>query len=64
MADVIAMLVWWMLLPLLIVICFICKVAGVLPCICVVDGKTTRYLQMILAGVIAMVADAIITLGG
>ena len=32
--------------------------------LCVVDGKTTRYLQIILADVIAMVVDGITTQGG
>ena len=53
-----------MLLPLLIIICFISKVADVLAYMCVVDGKTTRYLQIILADVIAMVEDGITTQGG
>ena len=57
MADVIAILAWWMLLPLVIIICFISKVADVLAFICVVDRKTTRYLQIMLADVLAMVAD-------
>ena len=64
MADVIAILVWWMLLPLLIVICFISKVADVRAFMCVVDGKTTIYLQIMLADVIAMVVDGMTTQGG
>ena len=64
MADVIAILVWWMLLPPMIFICFISKVANVLAFMCVVDGKTTKYLQIILGDVIAMVADGITTQGG
>ena len=45
-----------MLLPLIIVICLFCKVADVIAFVYVVDGKTTNYLIMILADVIAMVA--------
>ena len=35
--------------------------ADVLAFMCAVDGKTTRYLQIILADVIAMVVDGITT---
>ena len=64
MADVIAILVWWMVLPLLIVICLFSKVADVIAFMCVVDGKTTRYLYNVLADVIAMVVDGMTTQGG
>ena len=64
MADVVAMSVWWMLLPPVFVIYFISKVADVIAFMCVEDGKTTCYLQIILADVVAMVADGITTQGG
>ena len=63
MADVIAISVWWKLLPLVFVIYFITKVADVIAFKCVEDGKTTCYLQIILADVIAMVADGITNQG-
>ena len=53
-----------MLLPLIIVICLFCKVADVIAFAYVVDGKTTNYLIMILADIIAMVADGMATQGG
>ena len=53
-----------MLLPLYVVISLFCKVAGVIVFMYVVDGKTTRYLYVMLADVIAMVADGIATQGG
>ena len=53
-----------MLLPLFIIICLFCKVADVIAFVCVVDGKTTIYLVMLLADVIAMVADGMATQGG
>ena len=64
MADVIVISVWWMLLPLVFVIYFISKVADVIAFMCVVDGKTTCYLQIILADIVAKVADRITTQGG
>ena len=64
MADVVAILLWYMLLPLCVVIRLFCKVADVIAFMYVVDGKTTRYLYVILADVIAMVADGITTQGG
>ena len=64
MADIIAISVWWMLLPLVFVIYFISKVANVIAFMCVEDGKTTCYLQITLADVVAMVADGITAQGG
>ena len=52
-----------MLLPILIVICLFSNLADVLAFMCVVDGKNTKYLQIILADVIAMVVDGITTQG-
>ena len=53
-----------MLLPLFIVICLFVKVADDIAFVYVVDGKTTIYLIMMLADVIAMVADGMATQGG
>ena len=39
-------------------------VADVIAFMCVEDGKNTCYLQIILADVVAMVADGITTQGG
>ena len=64
MADIIAISVWWMSLPLVFVIYFINKVADVIAFMSVGDGKTTCYLQIILADVVPMVADGITTQGG
>ena len=64
MADVIAISAWWMLIPLEFVIYFIRKVADVIAFMCVEDGKTTCNLQIILADVVAMVADGITTQSG
>ena len=38
-ADLIAMLLWYMLLPLYVVICLFCKVADVIAYMYLVDGK-------------------------
>ena len=53
-----------MVLPLLIVICLHSKVADVIAFMCVVDGKTTRYLYIVLADVIVMGVDGMTTQGG
>ena len=50
--------------PLIIVICLFCKAADAIAFVYVVDGKTTNYLIVILADVIAMVADGMATQGG
>ena len=52
------------MLPLLIVICLFSKVADVIAFMCVVDGKTIKYLYIMLADVIAMVVDGMTTQGG
>ena len=52
-----------MILPLHVISLF-CKVPYVIAFMYVVDGKTTRYLYVMLADVIAMVADGIATQGG
>ena len=49
------------LVPLYVVISLLSKVADVIAFMYVVDGKTTRYLYMMLADVKAMVVDGIAT---